>query len=272
MAPFRVRSILPFVAVLSGVGFAVPVAAQQIFRSTQSANLATTETLRPGNWLFEISHRFVPPISDGADALWGFDGPALNRLGLSYIASDGLVFSVLRTNLDDNLELNGRWVFVDGAGEGVLVDVGVMAGAAWNTSPPNATGVDGKESQLYAQLIVDALLGERLAVGVVPTYLRNPRIRDVEADDAFSVGIHAQAYLTDALSLLGEWIVSEERVGLEHDSGTFGLEARTRGHVFKVVVTNQVRMNPTQFLAGTPSPFDFDELRLGFNITRLLPF
>ena len=78
--------------------------------------------------------------------------------------------------------------------------------------------------------------------------------------------------LGGAFSVLGEWIFSEERQGLEHDTGTFGLVIDTRGHSFKIVVSNQTRMNATQVLSGTPNDFEADELRLGFNITRVLSF
>jgi hypothetical protein len=64
--------------------------------------------------------------------------------------------------------------------------------------------------------------------------------------------------------------VSEERTDLEHDSGTFGIELETGGHFFKVLLTNQARMNPTQFLGGTPFNFEADQWRVAFNITRLL--
>jgi len=84
--------------------------------------------------------------------------------------------------------------------------------------------------------------------------------------------MYGQAYLSGSLSVLGEWIFSEERQGLENDTGTFGIELETRGHSFKIVVSNQTRMNPTQFLSGTPNDFEADELRLGFNITRVLSF
>ena len=86
------------------------------------------------------------------------------------------------------------------------------------------------------------------------------------------LGPHAQVYTSGALSFLGEWILSEAREGFTNDAGTFGIELRTRGHFFKIVVTNQVLTNPTQFLAGTNNDFIADEWRLGFNIPRLLPF
>ena len=134
-------------------------------------------------------------------------------------------------------------------------------------------GAEDNEFQFYAQLLANVLLlDERVAVGVVPSWLHNARVRDFEANNAISVGLHGQWYLTGAMSLLGEWIFSEEVTDSEHDSGTFGIELETRGHFFKIIVTNQDRMQPTQFLAGSRNEFTWDQLRFGFNLTRLLPF
>ncbi len=57
-----------------------------------------------------------------------------------------------------------------------------------------------------------------------------------------------------------------------HDSGSFGIEFETRGHFFKVVLSNQQRMNPTQVLGGTTYEFTPSEWRVGFNIQRELIF
>lgn len=240
-----------------------------VFHSTEAANLPTAATLPARNLLFEISHRFDSPVSDGVDALWGFDGPVFYRLGLSYGVNDRLTLGVLRTNLEDNLELNARIRLWERGGE-TPVAVGVRGGVAWNTQP--FAGADDNEGQAYAQLMLDGGIGERLALGVVPTVIRNPRIQDADSETGFTLGLHGQLYLDDGVSLLGEWIASEEREGLDHDSGAFGIELETRGHFFKILVTNQVRMNPTQFLGGAPVPFSMDELRVAFNITRRIPF
>ncbi|MDA0327436.1 MAG: DUF5777 family beta-barrel protein [Gemmatimonadetes bacterium] len=249
--------------------------AQEIFHSTQSANLPTAEMLRGGNWLFEISHRFLPTISDGAGELWGFDGPVYNRFGLTFAPSDRVMLGVLRTNYDDNLELNVKAALLDGGATGLRYKVAAMAGIAWNTSvdeTPGFPGLRANEAQSYGQLMANVLLGERAAIGVVPTLLHNPEILDTESENAFVLGVHGQAYLTSAMSVLAEWVFSEGRLGMENGSGTFGIELETRGHFFKIVVSNQSRMNPTQFLGGTPNEFGLDELRVGFNLTRLLPF
>jgi len=265
------RRILTCVFALAAASVA-RVSAQQVFRSVQSANLPTAEILAQGSWLFEISHRFDTPVSDGASELWGFDGPAYNRLGLAYSVTDFSQVGVLRTNVDDNVELNakvGLWT----AGEGVMpTKVAVMGGTAFNTQVVEIDGAEDNELQAYAELIINTLVADRFALGLVPAYLHNQRLRDVDAHGAIVVGVHGQVYLTPSTSVFGEWLISPERTDLEEDPISFGIEGATRGHVFKLVVTNQARLNPTQVLAGSRAEFAPDEWRLGFNITRLLPF
>lgn len=264
------------IAVAAAVAASPPDgAAQTVFRSTQSANLPTAAMLDGGNWMFEISHRFGP-VSGGADDLWGIDGPVLNRLGLTYAPHDRVMLGVLRSNGFDNVELNAKARALTIDSESLPIEVAVMAGVAWNTAvsaTPAVPGLSDNEMQAYATLIANALVADRLALGVSPAVLRNPRLEDVDAETAFVAAVNGQLYFNRTWSFFGEWIFSEARTDLPGDSGTFGFEIRTRGHFFKLLLTNQQRMNPTQFLAGSIAGFsDTDEWRFGFNLTRLLPF
>ena len=261
LAAFVALILLPYTA-----------AAQEIFHSTQAPNLPTTSGLRAGNWLFEISHRFVPAISEGGDALWGIDGPVFNRLGLAYMPTPGVMLGLQRTNLEDNLELNAKARLLQSEVGSVPIEISAMTGVAWNMDALVVDGAEDNESQFYAQAIIDAQVTDQVAIGVVPTWIRNPRIRDFDAFHAIAVGVHGQLRVSRAVSVLGEWIFSEEIQDRGNDSGTFGVEFETRGHFFKLLVTNQTLMNPTQYLAGSASPFEADELRFGFNVQRVLPF
>ena len=89
--------------------------------------------LNRSNWLFEISHRFDTPISRGADALWGLDGPVFNRLGLTYAPHDQLMLTVLRTNRDDNVELNAKFRALEAGPDAMPLEVAALGGIAWNT-------------------------------------------------------------------------------------------------------------------------------------------
>jgi hypothetical protein len=268
----RPGCVLFVLSALVSPAAAEATAQDRIFESHQSANLPTTESLRGGNWLFEISHRFASPLSEGSQAFWGIDGPAWIRLGLAFAPVNGVLLGVIRTNNEDNVELNARARFLEAALGPVPVQVALTAGTAWNTDPILTQGAVDNEFQFYGQLVANTRVWESLALGLAPTYVRNPRIRDLDPENTVSLGVYGQWYLGDTFSLLGEWIFSEKIPDFEHDTGTFGVEIRTRGHHFKIVATNQPAINPTQHLAGSPNPFTLDELRLGFNITRLLPF
>lgn len=243
-----------------------------VFHSPQSANLPTAAVIGGGEWQVEISHRFQPPFSDGADALWGLDGPIYNRLALSFAPSDRMMVHVIRSNLDDNLELGGKVRVLEGGREWVPFQVAVAGGVAWNTAIDGSGGYERNESQAYAQLVLNALLAHRLAVGVVPSLLHNPRIADADKPTELTVGLNGELYLNRYLSVLGEWNISPPRDGLEHDAASFGLQIETGGHFFKLMATNTARPNPTQFLAGTPYRFTPKAWRFAFNITRLLAF
>lgn len=241
--------------------------APTVFHATQALNLPTAVTPGSGEFLFEISHRFVPPISsDGT--LFGLDGPVRYRLGLGYGITDALTVGVTRSNLDDNTELGAK-LRVLATGGTLPLQLAVAGGVAWNKE---VGGLQGSSTQVHAQLIVNAGVGDRVALGVVPALVSNPLVRVDGEDAAFSVGVHGQLYLTDQLSLVGEWVATEERPTLPHDPASLSLELETGGHFFRVGVTNSLRLNPAQHFAGAERAFQGDELRLAFNITRVLKF
>ena len=274
--------------------FAVPApaAAQNVFASTHSATLPTAAPIGAGVFLAEVSHRFGY-LSDGAGDLWGLDGFVLNRLGLAFALNDRVALGILRSNSTDNLELNAR--FAGRALDAATgpVEFAVQAGVAWNLQTDtvddhgghqhyilpgggaggarNGDTAEENEMQAYGQLIANAMFAGRFALGVVPTLLWNPRILDQDAATTLSVGVNGQLYIDRTWSLIGEWIVSQAREDQEYDSGSFGAEIRTGGHFFKLLVTNQHQMNPTQTLAGAAKDFlDTGSWRFGFNIERRL--
>ncbi len=290
------------------LGLATPGAAsaQDVFASSQSATLPTAAPSQAGDIVFEISHRFGY-LSGGASDLWGLDGFVLNRLGLAYAPHDLLTVGILRSNSSDNTEFNARLTGLAFDAPTGPVEFAAQAGVAWNLqveedghvghehvilrgdkagsaarstdsaarstgSAARSTGT-AKPAQAYAQVIANAMVGGRLALGVVPTLLWNPRIEDDHPVSTVSVGVNGQLYLDRMWSLFGEWIISQPREDQKYDSGSFGVEIRTRGHFFKLLVTNQHQMNPTQTLAGAAEDFlDPGSWRFGFNIQRRLRF
>ena len=289
------QALLSLCAAVFCVATPAAASAQHVFASTQSATLPTAAGMDAGDILIEISHRFGH-LSDGASDLWGLDGFVLNRLGLAFAPHDHFALGILRSNSLDNLELNARFAGLSRDAATGPVEFAVQTGVAWNlqdeagddheghqhqvagdrgaaTRSRDDDAADANEMQAYAQVIANALFADRLALGVVPTILWNPRIQDHDPKATVSVGVNGQLYLDQRWSLFGEWIISQARKDQEYDSGSFGVEIRTRGHFFKLVVTNQHQMNPTHTLAGAADDFlDPASWRFGFNIQRTVRF
>jgi len=243
-----------------------------IFHATQAINLPTTETLSRGEWQFEIAHRFFPPVSDGQEGFWGFDGPAFMRLGLGYAFSDRGMLTLARSNFLDNWDLQVKLSVFEHEGGPFPVKAAVQGGAAWSTEVGDRDASDSGNFQYYGQVVLNTRVGDRLALGFVPSYLYNVLLDDQDPVQDLYWGFYGQLYLTDVLSVMGELNLGENRAELENDTGSFGVELETGGHFFKLFLTNSIRLNPSQFLVGSSYPFEPDEWRLGFSITRLLHF
>ena len=284
----RILRALAVATVVSGLGLS-PVVAQEppsrferrveatrppltAFHSTQAINLPTAETLARGEWQFEIAHRFLPAVSEGSGSLWGLDGPVNMRLGLGYAPLDQLLVTIARSNLMNNWDLRAKLRVLEMEAGPLPVLVAVQGGLAWSSEVPERDSGDPGNFQYYGQLILNTLVADRLAVGVVPSYLYNVLLDRIDPVQDLFWGFYGQLFLTEVFSLNAEWSVGGNGAELGHDAGAFGIELETGGHFFKVFLTNSVRLNPSQYLVGTDLAFEPDEWRLGFAITRLLHF
>ena len=244
----------------------------QLFHSTHGINLPTAEVLQQGNFEFEVSHRFVPRISDGSRHLWGFDGPSNIRLALGYAYHDDGYVTLGRSNVQDNLELAVKHQLFRWRNETLPLLVAARIGGAWNGDVNERGAGDARNFQYYAQLIFNAMYAERLALGVVPSYVDNSRIMHRERQYSFVVGLHAQYYVTDVFNVVAEWIPTVTGWRTRHNTVAFGIELETGGHFFKIIASNNELLNTAQLLAGATDSFDNGDLHIGFNITRLLMF
>ncbi|MDH5642867.1 MAG: DUF5777 family beta-barrel protein [Gemmatimonadota bacterium] len=242
----------------------------ETFHSTQSITLPTSQTIGKSEFEFEISHRFFPPLSSGPKGLWGLDGPVLMRLGLSYGITDRMTVTLARSNRADNIDLQGKFRLPGIRSENFPLTFAVQAGLAWNTEVPGRVAGDNRNIQYYGQFIFNGLVNDVVAVGLVPSYLHNVDVNTDVSETNVSLGGYVHFYATEVLALIGEWNASPSRTGFENNTAGLGFQLETGGHFFKVIVTNSPNINPSQYLPGTPDPFSADNLRLGFNITRVL--
>jgi hypothetical protein len=159
--------------------------------------------------------------------------------------------------------------------------VSVLGGFAINTEVPSnidRSKGDFDNWQFYAQAIYNAMLFEKkLGLGIVPSYLYNSFIYSVDKQYTFTMGTYAQYFFNRTWSLWLEYnaIVSGyqgkirlDETGKSHNSLAFGFIIDTGGHIFNLLLTNNARINPSQYLVGGDRSVSDGEWRLGFAILR----
>jgi len=243
-----------------------------VFQATTAIHLPTAETLGRGEWQYEISHRFRPRISDGVEAFWGLDGPVNMRMGLAYAPVDRVTLTLARSNVRNNVDFQLKGRVLEGRAGSVPWLAGLLGGVAWSTDVIGRDASDPGNVQYYGQLILNVRPTERWGLGIVPSYLHNVLLEPDDPEGGAFLGLHTRVEVTQILSLEGEWIFGGAWEGAGHRTGAFGVELDTAGHFFKIFLTNSVLLNPSQYLPGSPFPFEAGEWRLGFTITRLFRF
>ena len=121
----------------------------ELFHSTHVINLLTAETLQKGDFEFEVSHRFIPPINEGYDAFWGLDGPANIRLALGYAPTNHLVVTLGRSNVNDNLDLQLKYKAFQIRHDIFPSLITFNLGAAWNSEVGDRSKGDSRNFQYF---------------------------------------------------------------------------------------------------------------------------
>ena len=242
----------------------------ELFHAMHVSGLPTAETMQKNDLEFEVSHRFIPAIDQGFGAFYGLDGPANIRLALGYAISNSMFVSLGRSNVQDNFDLNIKARMLQWQHDTFPVLIGMRAGAAYNDEIFDPVKSSARQWQFYGQLIANTLIHDKLGIGVVPSYLYNANIFCCDVQYSLTMGSYLQYYASPHWSLFAEWNPTISGWRSTHDSFALGLEVETGGHFFKIILANNDRLNPSQFLAGADRDFWDGGLRLGFMITRLI--
>jgi len=252
------------------------------FDGWKVVNLPTSMTLDRGNWLFLIAHRFNPKISDGYDALYGLDGSGIIYLSMGYAVTNDLLIALARSNSADNVELQGRYRFMRQTAASPL-GAGLQIAANWVTQDPGngESRLRGDALKVTGQVSLTKDFGN-VGVAVVPGITVNP-VEEVSGEDPLlTVGLGGRWVFKQMartrFSLVGEWVpivsgyTRSSTFGndVRFDSWGGGVEISVGGHVFQVVVSNSVGLTSDQYLRGGDLDLADGDMRLGFNIFRIL--
>ncbi|HMB93150.1 MAG TPA: DUF5777 family beta-barrel protein [Rhodothermales bacterium] len=249
------------------------------FLGWKVVNLPTNRTVDQGNFLFLIGHRFNPPLSDGYDALFGLDGSGIILLNLGYAVTDNLFVNLGRSNAADDVELNvklrlaqqGDWP----------VSAGVQGTVNWlSEKPPGEPRLRGEALAFTTQVMLTRALSDRAGIALVPGILLHPAPGMDGENPLITLGVGGRWRFTRTLAVVGEWVpilsgyIRTRTFGNENrfDSWAGGLEIATAGHVFQIVLGNSVGIATDQYLRGGDLDLAEGDMRLGFNIFRVLTF
>lgn len=293
-----VTLILPSVLRLVGTTFLLSVFCLPLFAQGPDPQielnlmtLPTTQSLRPKQSYFRLTHRFnrdltLGKFSDLAKDLFAFDNGAL--LGLEYRigVAPGIHAGLHRSTLHKTLQVFGRW---DAVQQGEDSPFGISALGTFE-------GLDNLQDgyQPGVGAVLSKTFGRAVALYASPIYVWGtfdaeqvaaelgeedhghdhlvPEPHDPEDDEhgehegegTFFFGLGARIRVRPSVFVVGEF---SPRVS-GHDPGdemwAVGIEKSTRGHTLALTLTNSYATTPGQIArGGTPGA-----LYLGFNITR----
>ncbi len=126
---------------------------------------------------------------------------------------------------------------------------------------------------------MNTMLQKKFAIGIVPSYVYNSDSFSPDREYTFSLGNYYQYYINGKFSVFVEYSpiisgyqgpIQQGAVSKSFNSLTYGFDVGTGGHFFRILLTNNTRLNTSQFLVGGTRSVSDNEWSIGFNITRYL--
>lgn len=270
---------------------------EQAFYGWSLANLPTAETMDKGAFLYRIAHRFRGNVDTGFDNLFGLDGGAFMMTQLAFPLTNNLNLSFARQGLNATFEVGAKWRFLREKTDGSTpVSAALYTGVDWATvkglpDPANPTATlsrtAGERFAFFAQLPVTRSLGNHLSVMAVPGILLNGNVTVKSEDPLFTLGLGGKVAFNQKYALFAEIvpILSGDATAATingprtegtnlvfNDTFVAGFEMKAGGHVFHIFVSNSAGNSTNQYLSGGDLDFGDGDMRLGFNIYRLLNY
>ena len=241
-----------------------------LFNSTSVFSLPTTETQSKGDIYFGVYHKFVLPVSNGIDDLFGIDGSVVMRLALGYTPFENLFLNFGRSNKDGNFDLQAKYKFFDYDNELMPMNFAINAGVAYN-SKLNPEPVDkSRLYQYFFSFIANTMIVKKLGIGLVSTILLNSNCNCEEVYNSITLGAYLQYYFNEHWSLFVEANPTLDGWRSKYDTYTVGTEYEIGGHFFKIILSNNTGLNSTHIHSGAADKFESGDLHLGFVISRVL--
>ncbi len=231
-------------------------------------NFPTTLRLPRHQGAFRLTHRFARPLGQGdfgnlLEDVFGLDGGAQIGLDFRFGLFDGTQIGIYRTS-DRTIQFYGRQNILRQGTSPVGFEVAL-----------SVEGLDNfrEEYSPSVALVLSRKIHERAVLYVVPSWVGNTNISDIEGDNnTLVLGLGGRLELTDKVAAVGE--ISPRVAGFDRRlngrgasdfHATFGVEFVYGGHVFQINFSNDIGTTLAQVARGQQGP---DDWFIGFNLTR----
>ncbi len=253
----------------------------QTFKGTRIINGQSVETKGKGELEFIFSHRF-DKINTGSYHAWGLDGYALVRLGLEYGVTDrfgvglGRVFSYGNKMVD----LYGRYkLFQQSTGAKVFPVTVTAIGTMTYQAYPNAANATLQNPDISTsdrmgyvlEVLIARKFSSKFSAQISPMIVhRNAVVKAFENNDDYAIGFAARYRFTKSVALLGEYNarMNANANSPYYNSAGLGVDIETGGHVFQLIFTNSLGLNPQSIVTQTDGNIGSGDIHFGFNVTR----
>lgn len=270
---------------------------KQAFYGWSLANLPTAETMDKGAFLYRIAHRFRSNVDTGFDNLFGLDGGAFMMTQLAFPITNNLNLSFARQGLNATFEIGAKLRLLREKTDGSMpISAALYTGVDWATvkglpDPANANATLGRTAgerfAFFAQAPITKALGSHLSVMAVPGILLNGNVGVKNEDPLVTLGLGGKVAFNAKYAFFAEMvpILSGDKTAATingprtegtnlvfNDTFVAGFEMKAGGHVFHIFVSNSAGNSTNQYLSGGDLDFGDGDMRLGFNIYRLLNY
>lgn len=239
------------------------------FWGTRLINLPTDMAIGSRDFLFRISHRFIPAVSNGYDSFYGFDGPASIYLSFGYGISDTLSLTLGRSNYFKEFELSLKWVFLKQENLSAPLSAFFYLGGGFTTlKQQDRSTFSPENTRLITQLGLTYQFNDSIAILLVPSYASNTDYEKPNTQGTFAFGLGGRFTLVNDLSLVAELIPVLSGYRMNSSGWGLGLEWKVGGHVFQVIALNSYGLPTAQYLPGGDLRLSEKDFRFGFSIFR----
>lgn len=272
---------------ISGATFSQDV--QETYFDTRILNGHSVETLKKRVFQYRIEHRFGDMLpnwdaSNLSQNFLGFDQAADIRFAFEYGITDDVMVGIGRSKgtgapyrslIDGFVKYR---ILRQNKAEKMPISLAIM-GMSTLTYMKKVEDLSMIQSfpefdhrlAYCTQVQVARKFGERFSLSVIPSYVHRNLVDVDDVNGFFSVGGAITYKVSKSFGILAEYyhnLHSSEVRTDNFNSLSAGVEFKTNGHIFKIVLTNSRGFNETQFIPYTFANWGDGQFRLGFSISR----